>query len=366
MYSAAAKARRGTTGTRWVLALLSVTLLVAGSGRTRRGGSNEGQGSRDPATIMVASFSFSESQTLGEIYAQVLERNGYRVSARSASPHARWWSRRSSKVSSTWCPSTWGPRSLSSRRVFDTRLDQRARTPAYGRCGCSGDRRADLLARAEPERPDGHADDGATQPPGQGERPRTDGRLARARRPAGCPERPFCLPGFDRHTACGSRSSGPSTVGPGRSPHWRAPSSMSVCCSRPTRLWAAPVRPSCCSRMTGACTPENVVPMVRRAMVRRHGHAFVALVDRVSAELETVDLIALNRQVDIEGVTPQRPPPGGAAHGFLDPGLLSSAECATWPGPSRGPRGDPNAGARGRCGALSSCAARHRQGRSGW
>ena len=60
---------------------------------------------------------------------------------------------------------------------------------------------------------------------------------------------------------------------------------------------------------------ENVVPVVRRAVVRRHGAAFVALVDRVSAQLETADLIELNRRVDIDGSHPRDAPAG---RGWLD------------------------------------------------
>src|SRR6185436_12531461 len=75
MYSAPAKRRRRTMRTRLLLGGLAITLVVAGCGSEARSRTP----SPDPAAITVASVNFSESETLAEIYAQVLERNGYKV-----------------------------------------------------------------------------------------------------------------------------------------------------------------------------------------------------------------------------------------------------------------------------------------------
>jgi osmoprotectant transport system substrate-binding protein len=48
--------------------------------------------------------------------------------------------------------------------------------------------------------------------------------------------------------------------------------------------------------------PENIVPVVRTAVVERHGSVLVDALNRVSQELYSEDLTALNRRVDIDRV----------------------------------------------------------------
>jgi osmoprotectant transport system substrate-binding protein len=51
---------------------------------------------------------------------------------------------------------------------------------------------------------------------------------------------------------------------------------------------------------------ENLVPAVRTDALRRHGDRLRAALDAVSAQLRTDDLIALNRSVEMDGATPER------------------------------------------------------------
>ncbi len=51
---------------------------------------------------------------------------------------------------------------------------------------------------------------------------------------------------------------------------------------------------------------ENVVPVVRTPVLERHGDDLRKAVDAVSRLLTTEELIRLNRQVDVEGTTPQQ------------------------------------------------------------
>ena len=57
---------------------------------------------------------------------------------------------------------------------------------------------------------------------------------------------------------------------------------------------------------------ENVLPIVRREVVERHGDEFVGLVNSVTRRLTTGDLRRLNAQMN-EGATPL-----DAAVGWLD------------------------------------------------
>jgi osmoprotectant transport system substrate-binding protein len=51
---------------------------------------------------------------------------------------------------------------------------------------------------------------------------------------------------------------------------------------------------------------ENLVPAVRTDALRRHGDRLRGALDAVSARLRTEDLIALNRSVEMDGATPER------------------------------------------------------------
>jgi osmoprotectant transport system substrate-binding protein len=49
---------------------------------------------------------------------------------------------------------------------------------------------------------------------------------------------------------------------------------------------------------------ENIVPIVRKAIIAAYGSALVRLVDTVTAQLTTRDLIGMNRRVELDGAEP--------------------------------------------------------------
>ena len=61
---------------------------------------------------------------------------------------------------------------------------------------------------------------------------------------------------------------------------------------------------------------ENVVPVVRREVVRRHGAEVRRAGRSGQRAAPTADLIALNRRVDIDGVTPRGRVGVATRHGF--------------------------------------------------
>jgi osmoprotectant transport system substrate-binding protein len=49
---------------------------------------------------------------------------------------------------------------------------------------------------------------------------------------------------------------------------------------------------------------ENIVPMVRNEIINAYGPALVRLLDAVTAQLTTRDLIGMNQRVQLEGAEP--------------------------------------------------------------
>jgi osmoprotectant transport system substrate-binding protein len=70
------------------------------------------------------------------------------------------------------------------------------------------------------------------------------------------------------------------------------------------RLASAPL--SLLADDRGLQPPENVVPLVRGAVLDTRGEALRSALDGVSARLTTADLIELNRAVEMDGLSPAR------------------------------------------------------------
>jgi osmoprotectant transport system substrate-binding protein len=49
---------------------------------------------------------------------------------------------------------------------------------------------------------------------------------------------------------------------------------------------------------------ENVVPIVRNQILAAYGPALAGVIDAVTAQLKTVDLIHMNQRVQLQGVNP--------------------------------------------------------------
>jgi osmoprotectant transport system substrate-binding protein len=303
--------------TRWLSAGLVVTLVVAGCGSDAQPRTT----SPGDAAITVASFNFSESRTLAEIYAQVLERNRYPV--RRALDLA---SREVVEPALEQGVVDLAPEYLGTILAFvdpsssAERLDQ-AETHARLRTVLAR-RGIDVLTPAPGGNQNGLAVTRATARRHQLAKVSELAPLAASLvlgGPPECPERPFCLPGFT--STYGLRfkefrpldSGGPRTLAALQAEEI----GVGVVFTTDGTLGGRDPDIVLLEDDRQLQPAENVVPIVRRAVVRRHGTAFVALIDRVSAQLRTDDLIALNRRVDIDGITPARAASEWLrAHGF--------------------------------------------------
>lgn len=253
----------------------------------------------------MASFSFTESRVLAEVYTQALRGAGYPV---ERSPEA------------------------ASRELLEPALEQGkvdlvpeyvGSALAFVEQGSAG-RSADAYPRLQAV----FAARGVTVPapsPGQDQNglvvTRTTAERLRLRRisdlspvapqlvlggPPECPERPLCLPGLRSTYGLAFKqfrtldASGPGTVGALEV----GDVDVAVMFTTDPRLGGGDL--VLLEDDRGLQPPENVVPVVRTAVVNRHGPGLVAVLDRVTARLTTDELRALNRRVALDGRSPAR------------------------------------------------------------
>ena len=122
--------------------------------------------------------------------------------------------------------------------------------------------------------------------------------------PPECPGRPLCLPGleqvyglqFGQVVSMSSRSATVEALVAGQI-------QVGLLETTDARLQTAPVLLLLDDR---SLQPhENVVPLVRTAVLDRWGDRLREALDGVSARLTTQELVALNRAVEIDGLTPE-------------------------------------------------------------
>lgn len=316
MYSAAANSRRGTTRACSLLVAAAVVAVATGCG-------SDAPSNREAADATIASFNFAESRTLAEIYAQALEQDGYKIERAL---------------------------DLASREVVEPALEQGAvdlaleylgtalafvdplsrvkrlgQDEAHARLQKSMNARGIQVLAAAPAQ----NQNGLAVAPGVAARfalakisdlvPVADELVLGG--PPECPERPFCLRGF--RSIYGLRfkefrpldASGPRTVGALES----ADIDVGVVFTTDPTLGGTEPKLVMLADDRSLQPPENVVPVVRSAVVRRLGPKFVARLDGVSRQLTTSDLIALNRRVGVDGVSPATAAAEWLdAHGFGD------------------------------------------------
>ena len=260
----------------------------------------EGEG-RDGA-VTVASFAFSESRVLAEIYAQVLEKEGLTVrrAFQLASREVVEPALEQGKVDLV--PEYVGTalRFLQPRQQPDDAYA--ALRQAFAARGVT------VLAPAPAENKNGIV---VTRATARRLRLTKVSDLAPVAKdlvfggPPECPERPLCLPGL--------RSTYGLTFKQFRALDAGGPATVAA-------LEGGEVDVGLLFTTDGHLTEgdfvlladdkglqpaENVVPVVRTEVARAHGPA-LAVLDRVSAQLHNEDLIALNRRVEIDRVTPAR------------------------------------------------------------
>jgi osmoprotectant transport system substrate-binding protein len=251
-----------------------------------------------PGAVIVGSFGFSESRTIAEIYSQALEARGLIVQRAF---------------------------DIGSREVVEPALEQgkvdvvpeylgtalrflgveRRTNPHAALAEAFAPRGVTVLDPAPAENKNGIV---LTQATAQRLRARTISDLGPVAPtlvfggPPECPERPLCLPGLA--SVYGLRfkafrpldSGGPATVAALEG------GEIDVALLFTSDGHLATGQFVLLDDDRGLQPAENVVPVVRTAVVERHGTAVVDTLNRVSGELRTQDLTELNRRVDIDGV----------------------------------------------------------------
>jgi osmoprotectant transport system substrate-binding protein len=268
--------------TRAAIALL--VLLVGLLGAACSGGDEGGSGTTEPPDVVIASFGFSESVTVAEIYGQALEATGVRVarvmdlgSRETVEPALE-----QGRVDLV-------PEYLGTALTF---LEPAAGTAAnvsttYERARAAfASRGSVLLAKISDLQP-------------------VAARLVFGGPPE-CPERPLCLPGLERVYGLRFKefkpldAGGPLTVGALEG----AEVDVAVLFTSDGHLDGDQFVLLQDDR--GLQPPDNLVPVMRKETVDRLGPRLTQVIDRVSASLHTKDLTELNRRVSIEGVKPAR------------------------------------------------------------
>jgi osmoprotectant transport system substrate-binding protein len=123
--------------------------------------------------------------------------------------------------------------------------------------------------------------------------------------PPECPTRPLCLPGLERAYGL---DFGRFVAMPSRAATAEAlltdQIDVGLLETTDARLAATPLLLLADDRYLQP--HENVVPLVRSAVLRRWGDRVATALDAVSARLTTVALVQLNRAVEVDGLPPAR------------------------------------------------------------
>ncbi len=279
------------------------------------GGGDNDEATPAAGTVTVASFAFTESEIVAELYAQALEGKGLRV-------------RRALD--------------LASREVVEPALEQGVvdLVPEYSGTALEFLNRAAGQATSDIEAThrllaEAFAARGVTAldpAPAQNQNALAVTRATAARLrlsrvsdlrpvapdlvfggPPECPERRFCLPGLVATYGLTFKefrpldAAGPLTIGALEGDE------VDVALLFTTSPAAEAGGLVLLADDRGLQPAENVVPVVRTSVLERHGDDLRDTANAVSSRLTTAELLNLNRRVDIDGVTPRE-----AARAWLD------------------------------------------------
>ena len=138
--------------------------------------------------------------------------------------------------------------------------------------------------------------------------------------PPECPERAYCLPGLQRAYGLRFKAFIPLDAGGPLTLQALEAGSIGVALLFTTDP-AIPARHLVILADDRGLQPaENITPLVRRDVIVRYGPNLVALLNRISALLDTGTLRALDAQVELDGHGPQLGGQGLAARTRADPG----------------------------------------------
>lgn len=272
--------------------------------------------------ITVASFEFSESMVLGEIYAQALEAAGFNVKRQlGIGPRElvepsleRGLVELVPEYAGSALEFLAGGEDLA---TSDEELTHARLVDAFSERG------VDVLTPAPAQNQNGFAVTRATAERhglvAISDLTAIDEDLAFGGPPE-CPERPLCLDGlestygleFDRFVTLDA--GGPLTVSALRT------GTVDVALLFTTDAAIQQNDFVLLEDDRGLQPAENVTPVVRDEVIERHGDRFVGVVDAVSRLITTAELRALNANVTLEGASPERVAAAWLAeHGLLDP-----------------------------------------------
>ena len=282
----------------WVVGALVAGLLVACTGSER----SRGASPADRGAVRIASFDFTESEVVAELYAQALEGEGIAVAR-----FPQLGSREVVEPALQQDQVDLVPEYLGSALEFLT-LGQ-VPAPAESRDAHTELRAAmgplgiEVLAHAPGEDQNGVA---VTAKTAQRLALESISDLAPVARslvfagPAECGERPRCLPGLDRVYDLTFASF--ETIPPGSLTALAlANGEVDVAVMFTTDPNVADQDLVLLRDDRGLQPPEHVVPVVREEVLDRYGDVVTVTIDAVTTELTTDELTELNRAVDLEG-----------------------------------------------------------------
>jgi osmoprotectant transport system substrate-binding protein len=279
------------------------------------GGGDSGGGRVDPDAIRVASFDFTESHVVAELYAQVLERAGIPVVR-----HMRLGSRESVEPALEQDVVDLVPEYTGTALTFLDRGGRRATADADSTYRLLKEafaaRGVIVLARSPASNQNALAVTSATAARlhlSQISNLEAVAPTLTFGGPPECQQRQFCLPGFE--AVYGLRfkafrpldAAGPLTVAALQG------NEVDVALLFTTTPQVASENFVLLEDDRGLQPADNVVPVVRRAVVDRYGDRVAAALDPISTRLTSDDLRSLNGQVDVDGRTPAQ-----AARAWLD------------------------------------------------
>ena len=277
----------------------------AGGDASGSGSASAPADSPDGPAITVGGQDFGESLILTEIYAGALDDAGYEAEApRIWAASATWCSARSSRTRSTWLPTTWPPSSSSS-------------TTAPARPPATSTETFDLLTPLLEERdlvggtPSDAVDTNAfvvTEETSDELGITTLSDLAykgadlTLGAPPDCETNGFCIPGLQRvyGVDLSPPASRRSTSASSPTPSTRA---------RSTWASSAPPTAGMADESTGwvlleddqsMFAADNVFPVYSQEVADAYGDDLAAVLDEISAELTTEDLIEMNKRYDVD------------------------------------------------------------------
>jgi osmoprotectant transport system substrate-binding protein len=293
----------GTRGSLWRRCAVSAVAVLTATGCTSAGGIGVGRSHVARPTITVASFDFPESRLLAELYGQALRVRGYPVSVVANAGARELVEPALSRGLVDLVPEYAG-----SALEFLTL----GATPASSDVGAtyaavsSTFARRGLVALHPAPAQDGNAIV-VTQRTASDHGLRTISDLAAiAPRltfggPPECPSRPFCLQGLERVYGLRFRQFYPlDTGGPVTLQALRA-NEIDVALLFSTDPGIRRDGLVVLQDDRGLQPAENVVPVVRRAVLGRYGPALARVIDAVSAELSSTTLSELDDQVGPDG-----------------------------------------------------------------